>query len=259
MSDKAEKYRQLVAARKMCERCKELVNPSRYAGGKWDSGEIGPWTIWQGNLDAELMVVGQDWGDIGYFEKYQGCDAPGNPTNQALRCELLPEAGFAIEEVGQTTGRGAIFLTNAILCLKKGKDEGRVNLSAPVQAAWFRNCGPTFLRPQVELILPRALVTLGEYAYRAVCAAFGLRPDSFRTAVEAEASSKPEVLLGVRLFPVYHPSPQVMRTGTRSLAAQRADWRRIGAYLGRPPVSSPCDKNTRAERICSSQPPPPSQ
>jgi hypothetical protein len=45
--------------------------------------------------------------------------------------------------------------------------------------------GPAFLRPQVELVRPRALVPLGERAYRAVCFAFGRQLLPFRMAVEA--------------------------------------------------------------------------
>jgi uracil-DNA glycosylase len=251
MSDKYDKYLELVAARKMCDLCNGLVNPSRCAGGKYDSDEIGPWSLWQGNLDAELMVVGQDWGDIKYFIEHRGRDDdPNNPTNWLVR-ELLAEAGFAIEKAGQTTGRGTMFLTNAILCLKSGNlsaeeaqltteeelkailRQTRGGLGAPVKESWFNKCGPRFLRPEVELIHPCALVTLGKRAYSAVCKAFGFWPADFKAAVETEASNKPEVLEGVRLFPVYHPSPQVIRTGTRTLEQQQADWRRIGEYLGR--------------------------
>jgi DNA polymerase len=31
-----------------------------------NQGHIGPWTQWQGNLNAELMIVGQDWGGTEY-------------------------------------------------------------------------------------------------------------------------------------------------------------------------------------------------
>ena len=38
------------------------------------SAQIGPWSLWQGNLDAEIMVIGQDWGDKNYFTKNKGHD-----------------------------------------------------------------------------------------------------------------------------------------------------------------------------------------
>src|SRR5690242_18835718 len=101
------------------------------------------------------MVVGQDWGDVAYFESHLGLDEARNPTNRRLR-ELLAEAGCGGAEVGAGPGRGTIFLTNEILCLKSG------GLGGPVKSAWFAECGPRFLRPQVELVRPRAVVALGE-------------------------------------------------------------------------------------------------
>jgi DNA polymerase len=218
-------YVALVAARKLCAACVGLINPARCANGAYDSDEIGPWTRWQGALDAQLMLVGQDWGDVAYFETHQGVDEARNPTNRSLRL-LFGEAGFDIEDVGAVSGRGSIFLTNAVLCLKTG------GLGAPVRSAWFNECGRRFLRPQVELVRPRALVALGERAYRSVCYAFGRRPGSFRTAVEAPDPTP--LIPGVRLFPVYHCSPRVL-AATRRLDQQKADWRRIGAALRQPP------------------------
>jgi DNA polymerase len=216
-------YEGLGTARKQCARCEGLVNPSRCADGQYDSEEIGPWTRWQGRLDAELMVVGQDWGDVGYFESHCGLDEAKNPTNRRLR-ELLAQAGFEVADVGVAADHGTVFLTNAILCLKSG------GLGGPVKSAWFAECGPRFLRPQIELVRPRAVVALGERAYRAICRAFDMRARQFRAAVESEC--KAELLLGVRLFPVYHCSPRVL-AATRTWDKQESDWHRIGVALGR--------------------------
>lgn len=215
-------YASLVSARKECARCDGLTNPSRCADGLYDSEEIGPWTRWQGNLDADLMVVGQDWGDVGYFESHRGLDEAKNPTNRRLR-ELLARAGIEVAEVGTGAGRGTVFLTNAVLCLKSG------GLGGPVKPAWFAECGRRFLRPQIDLVRPRGVVTLGERAYRGICHAFEMRPGSFRAAVESGGEA--EVLPGVRLFPVYHCSPRVL-AATRTWDKQLADWRRIGEALG---------------------------
>ena len=223
---KNSQYSALVQARKECTICAGLVNPAHCSSGVYDSGEIGPWTRWQGALDAELMLVGQDWGDVRYFEKYAGLDSPKNPTNLRLQ-ELLAEAGFNVTSGSQDLDRGSIFLTNAILCLKSG------GMGAPVRAAWFTECGRRFLRPQIELVRPRALVTLGARAYHAVCKAFDKRANTLRLAVEAPPE---ELFPGVHLYPVYHCSPRVLARA-RSLEVQRQDWRRIGEALGRRSVA----------------------
>jgi uracil-DNA glycosylase len=224
MADKRETYRALVAGRKRCTLCQGLQNPASCAGGEYDSEEIGPWTRWQGALDAELMVVGQDWGSVKNFETQHGRGDPKSPTNQRLR-ELLKEAGFPVNEVGSEPGPGMVFLTNAILCLKSG------GASGSVEPSWFAECGSRFLRPQIELVRPRAVVTLGEHAYKAACHAFELSPRPFREAVESQ--EKAELLGGVWLFPVYHCSLLVLNTRTRTFDSQKADWRRIGVALGR--------------------------
>jgi hypothetical protein len=61
-SEKKTKYDALVQARRLCRACVELVNPSVCQDGAFDSDAIGPWSTWQGNLDALVMVIGQDLG-----------------------------------------------------------------------------------------------------------------------------------------------------------------------------------------------------
>src|SRR5438046_137572 len=154
---KQAEYATLVAGRKTCHACSGLVNPSDYAAGRHDSPEIGPWTRWQGNLDANLMIVGQDWGDTAYFDRNGGLDVSANRTNRTL-CSLLRSIGIEIDQIDQrakVTGRGQIFLTNAILCLKT------VGMQGTVASQWFLNCGARFLRPQIEVVGPKVVVCLG--------------------------------------------------------------------------------------------------
>ena len=77
---KQDRYAQLVTQRRACTACEslKLVNPSRCSGGIYDNtGHIGPWTQWQGNLEADLMVVGQDWGGVDYFIDNEGLEQDG--------------------------------------------------------------------------------------------------------------------------------------------------------------------------------------
>lgn len=72
--EKIEAYKSLVEKRKDCSLCNGLSNPAAVANGKYDSNEIGPWSLWQANLNTNLLVVGQDWGDVKYFKKWEGKD-----------------------------------------------------------------------------------------------------------------------------------------------------------------------------------------
>ena len=123
--NKLQAYCDLVASRKTCSLCCGLTNPGTIECRQFDSDQIGPWSRWQGCLDTEVLVVGQDWGDIDFFLKGQGLDPDKNPTNDNLR-ELLASIGFHIGRPGEAQEQ-VLFFTNLILCLKKG------GLQAPVQ------------------------------------------------------------------------------------------------------------------------------
>lgn len=207
--------------RKVCMECSGLENPARCCEGRYDSDHIGPWTLWQGNIRSELMVIGQDWGDTKYFAKNYGRDGADSPTNRNLR-HLLSVAGVHIDLPRlDDCGRGSVFFTNAILCLKKG------GMQAAVDRTWFANCGTRFLRPTIELVTPTVVVALGQQAYRAISEAYRIRPERFRRAVEAQPSVLPS---GTSLVPVYHCGARTLNTH-RCLSAQELDWDRVRRAL----------------------------
>jgi uracil-DNA glycosylase len=218
-----QSYADLVARRKSCTLCLKLTNPSKLNEGTFDSDQIGPWTLWQGNLGATCMVIGQDWGDTKYFLDNRGHEAPNNPTNTTLR-NLLAIAGININPPSaEKAPGGPLFFTNSILCLKQG------GMQAAVQSAWFDQCGSNFLKPTIDLVAPRLVITLGERAYRAVCRAHSLRPQPFRRAVDDEPTKLPS---GALLVPVYHCGARILNTH-RSLAKQQSDWARVGTVLSK--------------------------
>jgi DNA polymerase len=198
-----------------------LTNPAELLDGSLDSEQIGPWTLWQGNLNAELMVIGQDWGDVGYFLNHRGRDGLGNPTNERL-ARLLSELGVEIKPPGTPDCRQIAFFTNAILCLKEG------GLGGHVRDVWFTNCA-SFLRRQIEIVSPQVIALLGKRAYSAVLSVYGIRPVSFRAAVEDQKGV--QLPNGSIAFAVYHCGARVALTHRREIEQVR-DWRRIGLKLG---------------------------
>jgi hypothetical protein len=81
---KGVRYRNLVRARKACRACDGLTNPSVCHDGVFDCDEMGAWSQWQGNLDTELMVIGQDWGDVAWFVRERGGSTNTSKTNTTL-------------------------------------------------------------------------------------------------------------------------------------------------------------------------------
>lgn len=216
MISRCEEYEGLVRERKACRRCTLLKNPSVIEDGRYDSDELGPWTAWQGSLDARLMVVGQDFSDVDYFVRNRGQDQAGNPTNLAL--------GELLAGIGMPIGDGSLFFTNAILCLKK-----QGGMQGAVSKEWFTECGARFLKRTIELVAPKAVVPLGERAYQAICSTYGmpvLRP--YRRAVESREFGR----LGEhsRLVPVYHCGKRIQNT-VRTIDEQKEDWARVREAL----------------------------
>jgi len=219
---KVADYAQLVAARKACHLCSGLSNPADIEGGRFDAKHVGPWSLWQGNLDASIMVVGQDWGDTTYFVQHEGHSNPLNPTNLSL-AELVGIAGISIGDPGSLEGRDIAFFTNAILCLK-GSERG---LQGKLQQSWFKNCA-WFLRRQIEIIHPIVVVGLGEYAYRTILRGFEMNCGPFRQ--EVEAASGKVLPTGTRVIAVYHCGKKGINFN-RSKVAQEEDWKRLRPFV----------------------------
>ena len=191
--------------------------------GRYDSKQIGPWPLWQGNLNAELLVVGQDWGDISYFQKWQGRDQPsGNRTNENLQ-RLLDQIGVRVGRPRDPQDQ-VVFFTNLILCLKRG------GLQAPVDDSWFTNCARTFFGPLVEIIKPRAILALGKKVSEAILDLYGIQ-HSKNLRLSEMMSLSPYPLTGSTvLFPLYHCGAGGVNRN-RSIGEQEKDWSRIKEWL----------------------------
>ena len=225
VATKKDLYAALVTKRKRCRLCIDigLRNPAEAELSAFDSNEIGPWSRLHGDLDAQLMIIGQDWGDVRYYKKNGGFDNIKNPTMCTLEW-LLRGIGLDVSLDEYAPSPRGIFLTNAVLCLKDG------GLQAKVDPRWFANCGAHFLRKQIEIVSPRIAVTLGQKAYEATLGAFGLDMTSFRNAVENETGTT--LSNGTTLLAVYHCGQRILNTH-RPFAQQMINWRRVANGLSR--------------------------
>ena len=234
--DKSSAYRDLVFKRKgdertpWCRLCEEWLDRencglTNSAAFEYDTDQIGPWSDWQGNLDADILIVGQDWGDIATFQEFSGKNEPSPGVYKfkadANLVEFLELAGMDIGHPLKPNKAAPLFLTNAVLCLKPKMD-------TPVKSQWRRNCGPLFLRPLIEIIRPKLVIALGEDAYKTIKKAYNRPRYSFSKAVK-QGQQKPIDMDGFSLVPVFHPSPKGM---IRHKPPEHEQiWRRIGEYI----------------------------
>lgn len=227
--NRQEAYKTLVNKRKLCGLCAHsgLTNPSFFEGGIYDSDQIGPWSRWQGNLNARLMIVGQDWGTPTYFSKWKGFDNPNNNTILNL-IKLLKSVGTDIEPITGRDQIGELFFTNAILCLKPG------NLQSDVNKEWLHNCGKPFLKPLIEIISPQIVVALGEKAFYSILETFdkSYKRQKYGLTVDAVGTTGGiELFSGTRIIPVYHCGQKIINFKTRGWTEQLNDWKRIEQVL----------------------------
>jgi len=235
--NKSSAYLDLVVRRKgdqqtpWCRLCEDwrdgkndgLTNPAEYP--QYDSDQIGPWSTWQGDLDADILIVGQDWGDVATFQAFAGKNEPAlgmyKFASDANLVELLGLAGVDIGYPLQPNKSASVFLTNAVLCLKPKMD-------TPVKSQWRCNCGSLFLRPLIEIIRPKLVITLGGDAYKTIKEAYHRPRNSFGKAVK-QGQQKPIDMDGFSLVPVFHPGNNGMRVHKRPEHEQI--WQRIGDYI----------------------------
>jgi len=240
---KRRQYVQLVNERRACKLCQSLGvrNPSTCSKDEFGSQNIGPWTNWQGNLDAKVMIVGQEWDGYLNFIDQEGKDRDSSPTNTRLMA-LLSSIGIIVSPPSQSQNRslisqGSLFFTNAALCLRNGRASENNNRSKTPPALCFRNCTTAFLRPQIELVRPLLVITLGLIPYRVVLHAYGMKPkQSLKDAVEG--SSPIHLNERTALIPVYHPGAWSRRRN-RPFEQQIRDWKRVHSaisVMGLPPV-----------------------
>jgi DNA polymerase len=184
-----------------------------------------------GNADADLMFVGEA---PGANEDLQGLPFVGAAGKLLER--LLVEIGLS---------RAEVFIVNVLKCRPPGN---RDPLPGEIE-----NCHP-YLRRQVELIEPRVICTLGNFATKL------LREDP--TGI-SRLHGRPEVrALGgrsVRIFPIYHPAAALYTP--RMLETLREDFAQLRGLLALPPPAAPAapapEPPPMAAPAPAPEPPPP--
>ncbi|MBN1860402.1 MAG: hypothetical protein JW840_02955 [Candidatus Thermoplasmatota archaeon] len=163
-----QRYRNLVMDRKECTLCEKnklvsMVNISNISWfnkqKKFDTEYLGPWSEWQGNLDSDLIIIGNDWASVEYLkihkEEYLISSCREEPTNSKIRRYVQECIGKEISNPTIST-TNQIFLTQAVLCLKDKnlltQESWDHDITAPREC--FDHCSK-FLKATIELIFPR--------------------------------------------------------------------------------------------------------
>jgi uracil-DNA glycosylase family 4 len=155
-----------------------------------------------GNPDAALMLVGEAPG----FHEDQGGKPFAGQAGELLE-RLLAAIGL---------GRGDVYLANVLKCRPP---QNRDPLEAEIAA-----CEPHLFR-QVELIRPRVVATLGNFATKLLSG----RPSGI-TKVHGQEHEVALAGATVLLYPLYHPAAALYTPSM--LRALEDDFARIPTLLG---------------------------
>ena len=162
-----------------------------------------------GHADADLMFVGEA---PGRHEDLQGVPFVGQAGK--LLDQLLGEIGLT---------RGDVFVANVLKCRPPGNRDPH---PAEIDAC------QDYLFKQVELIEPRVICTLGNFATKL------LRGDP--TGI-TRLRGRPEVRVvgprAVRLYPIFHPAAALYTPA--NVEVLRADFRRLPELLALDPPPQP--------------------
>jgi uracil-DNA glycosylase family 4 len=192
-----EALKEVFAQAQGCVRCAELAATRKTV------------VFGAGNADADLMFVGEA---PGASEDEQGLPFVGAAGK--LLAKLLGEIGMA---------RADVFIANTLKCRPPGNRDP--------QQVEIENCRE-YLYRQVELIQPRVICTLGNFATKL------LRDDP--TGI-TRLHGQPEVLevgrRAVRLYPIFHPAAALYTP--RMLQTLREDFSRLPELLALPAPEQP--------------------
>lgn len=217
INNKIEAYEKLVAKRKQFRFSDTgLTNPSKTP---FDVNEIEPWAQWQNNIDAEILLIGQEYCDRDTYIKTQGKverypDIYQYPSNKNL-CEYFKILGFDIGHPLTPNKNNPIFFTNAVMGLKTPP------MSANFKTSWLTESRDEFLIPLIDIIEPTIIIAIGAEATKTLRTIFDFKMTSHTQMV----NNSPIRANGQMIFPVFHTGGLGLRNRPKTL--QLDDWKKI--------------------------------
>jgi hypothetical protein len=154
--------------------CPNMISLHDFEDGRWDLDHVVPlvvpWTKSACNVDAKLMIIGQDWASEKYFQRpknrtswrdtlrtHLGQD-PQLPTNRNIR-RLLRCFGIKWRQT---------YATDVSIFVKPG------NMNGDVPDALLRYCAIKYTIPQLRIVRPKMVLCLGSRTFNAVRYALGM-------------------------------------------------------------------------------------
>lgn len=231
---KNEKFDLLIEEMGKCQRCKHIIKKcgdcsliNIYEDRYFAKNIPSIWTDWYNRLDAQIMVIGQDWGPFIDMQKlhhaYRENESLANwhrliESEKSLTKKNLTR--FLLESSdGRLKNIDKIYITNAIMCARKGSNYRGVNIDLKESTL---HCSE-FLKRQIDIVKPKIILTLGYYPLLSLAHIYDFSlPKTLGEVIESMPIIKLDKFI---IIPLYHPSAQI------SKEKQLVQYRKIWDYI----------------------------
>lgn len=147
-----------LAMRRQVDRHPPHCNIADFHGSFYECDHVSPWTISACNVDAELMLIGQDWASAEVLNQ------PPNDERRRLGQDWSSRTNSNLRRYLDLLGLSFCdtYATNVFTFIKGGRKSGRIPFNDLVR------CAQVYTIPEIEIVAPRIAVCFGKKAFDAV-------------------------------------------------------------------------------------------
>lgn len=226
---KEKQFNELFGHLANCEKCTQFKCSSKsliniYKNYNFCTNIPSIWTDWFHRLNAEIMIIGQDWGPYADMKRlHELLEEDKSNWKELMESEksntkkMLEK--YIIESSNHKYSLDNFYITNAIMCARQGELYRGNNISLKVSTL---NCSEYLLR-QVEIVKPKVILTLGYYPLMALSKIFHFKIG--KTLKESILENPEIVVEHYIIIPLYHPVAQIRHN------EQLEQYKRIWKYI----------------------------
>ncbi len=215
MKEKQKKLEKLFEELGNCNQCLSFPNLNKsliniYQNLDFSVNIPSIWTDWFHRVDSSIMIIGQDWGPYQEMktlhDKLNYDKSNWKDLIESEKSNTKKLLAYYIEQSSQGTYTlDDLFVTNAILCARKGNSYRGDNIDLKKSTL---NCSKYLLR-QIEIVKPKVIVTLGYYPLLSLASIFGF---PISKTLKETIHCYPEIkVCDFVIIPVYHPVAQIKK------------------------------------------------
>lgn len=217
---KKELYEELLKELKKCEKCihlkskngKDYALINLYKNNQFCKNIPSIWTDWFHRLNSKIMMIGQDWGPYSDMkmlnELYRQNPTPDNwkylIEQEKSKTKKLLEY-YIKESSNNTYNLDDIFITNAIMCARKGENYRGDNINLRKSTDHCKE----YLLKQINILKPKIILTLGYYPLLSLSKIYNF---TIEKNLRDTIHKNPEINMhDFIIIPLYHPVAQIKK------------------------------------------------